>query len=269
MQSPWREPWSGGAWARHSSWYAPRVTPPATRRTRNGTDCVASAPAIWPGPPSALRTGASIRGRCRATPLGPEADRGSTTVDERSQVWHDLFDGDVLLLTATPVPELDHTVGEAASDDHDGGHTDQLGVGELHPRGDPGAIVVDDLDADAIQLGGDALGLGVDLVVLAGGDDVHVGGRHVTWPHQAPLVAVGLGQRSDGARDTDAVGTHGDGDLLTVLVENGQAQCVGEPAPEREDVPDLDAACRLEWSRAVGRGVAGPHVGGLNRSVAG
>src|SRR5690625_4966020 len=238
MQSPWREPWSGGAWARHSSWYAPRVTPPATRRTRNGTDCVASAPAIWPGPPSALRTGASIRGRCRATPLGLEADRGSTTVDERSQVWHDLFDGDILLLTATPVPDLDHTVGEAASDDHDGGHTDQLGVGKLHPRGDPGAIVVDDIDADTIQLGGDALGLGVDLVVLAGGDDVPVGRRHVTRPHQATLAPGGLAERRDGARATDDVGTHRNGYKLTLLLENSHSQYDGKPAPEHEDGPD-------------------------------
>ena len=43
----------------------------------------------------------------------------------------------------------------------------------------------------------------------------------------------------------------------------------GVLATEREDVADLDAARELERAGAVGRRVAGAHLGGLDRAVGG
>ena len=71
--------------------------------------------------------------------------------------------------------------------DHDDGRdADQLGVLELHAGADlAGAVVVEHLDALARQLVGDPLGRGEDRLVLAGGDQVHVGGRDLARPAQA------------------------------------------------------------------------------------
>src|SRR3546814_14002498 len=49
---------------------------------------------------------------------------------------------------------------------------EQLGVGELHAGRHAGAVVVEDLDARAVQLGGELGGRLEDRLVLAGGHEV-------------------------------------------------------------------------------------------------
>ena len=49
--------------------------------------------------------------------------------------------GQLLPLAGAPVLQLHDALGRAAADDQDRRHADQLGVGELHARRDPGAVV--------------------------------------------------------------------------------------------------------------------------------
>ncbi len=125
------------------------------------------------------------------------------------------------------------------------------------------------LDALGGEVGGQLLGGVEDRVVLARGDDVHVGRRHGARPAQAHRVEGVLRDRGDGARGADAVGAHRDGDELAVLVEHLEAEGVGELAAELEDVAHLDPARGLEDAVAARAGVAGAHLGGLDRAVGG
>ena len=93
-----------------------------------------------------------------------------------------------------------------------------------------------------------------DRLVLAGGDDVHVGRGERAGPDQAELVVVALGDARDGARDTDAVGAHDHGAQLAVLVEHLEVERLGVLGAELEDVAHLDAAGRLQRrARTTGR----------------
>ena len=76
-----------------------------------------------------------------------------------------------------------------------------------------------------------------------------------------------LGDDREDAGDADAVGAHRDGDELAVLVEHLEAERLGVLAAELEDVADLHAAGELDRAGAVGRGVAGAHLGGLDDAV--
>ena len=78
---------------------------------------------------------------------------------------------------------------------------------------------------------------------------------------------MALGDDREDAGDADAVRAHRDRGELAVLVEHLEAERVGVLAAELEDVPDLDAACELDRTGAVGRRVAGAHVGGLDDAV--
>ena len=66
-------------------------------------------------------------------------------------------------------------VGQAATDDDDGRHADELGVLELHAGAGLATVVEQHLDAARLELAGELLGVRGDGLVLAGGDDVHVG----------------------------------------------------------------------------------------------
>ena len=78
---------------------------------------------------------------------------------------------------------------------------------------------------------------------------------------------VALGDDREDARDADAVRAHRDGGELAVLVEHLEAERLGVLATELEHVPDLDAAGELDRAGAVGRRVAGAHVGRLDDGV--
>ena len=108
------------------------------------------------------------------------------------------------------------------------------------------------------QVLGELLGGREDRLVLAGRDEVHVGGRDVARPAQADLVEGVLGDRGDGARGTDAVGAHGDGDELAVLVEHLEVERVGVLAAELEDVAHLDAARGLQGAAVARCGQGSP-----------
>ena len=105
----------------------------------------------------------------------------------------------------------------------------------------------------ASSSGGQSSALGGDLLGLAGDDHVDVERRDGPRPDQPGVVVALLGDRRDQARDADAVGAHRDPDRLAVGPERVQPEGVGVLAAELEDVPDLDAARRLEQAVAVRR----------------
>ena len=125
------------------------------------------------------------------------------------------------------------------------------------------------VEALRLELAGDLLGLDEDRLVLAGGDDVDVGGRELARPDEAGLVVVALDDAGDGARDADAVGAHDDRDELAVLVEHLEVERLGVLRAELEDVAHLDAARGRQRVVAVRAGVARAHLGGLDRAVGG
>ncbi len=178
-------------------------------------------------------------------------------------------DGDLAPLPGAPVLELEGAVGEAAADDDDRRHADELGVLELHTGRRLPAVVEEHLDPLGLEGPGELLGVGDDGVVLAGGDDVHVGGRQRPRPDEPELVVVALGDARDGARDPDAVGAHDDGAQLAVLVEHLEVEGLGVLGAQLEDVPHLDAARRLQAVPARRAGVAVAHLGGLDGAVGG
>src|SRR5438128_1118075 len=83
-----------------------------------------------------------------------------------------------------PAAELDHTRGPPPADGDDRRHPEQLGVRELAPRRDLRPVVVEHGQPGADQFGGQRLGGLEDRGVLAGGDDVHVGGGDLARPAQ-------------------------------------------------------------------------------------
>ncbi len=97
------------------------------------------------------------------------------------------------------VLDLDLALGQPAPDDDDGRHPDQLGVLELHARADALAVVEDDRQALCLKIVRDLGALDEDLLVLSGGDQVHVGRRDLAGPDQPELVVVSLGDGGHGA----------------------------------------------------------------------
>src|SRR5690606_11548947 len=119
------------------------------------------------------------RTRSLLTDLGP---------DLRDRLAH----GDVATLAAATVLDLDLAVDQSAPDDDDGWDADELGVLELHARADASAIVVEHLDSAGLELAGELLAIGEEVVTLAGRHDVDIGRREGTRPDQAELVVVAL-----------------------------------------------------------------------------
>ena len=78
-----------------------------------------------------------------------------------------------------------------------------------------------------------------------------------------------LGDDREDARHADAVGPHRHRDELAVLVEHLEPERLGVLAAELEDVADLHAAGEFDRAGAVGRRVAGAHLGDLDGAVAG
>ena len=95
-----------------------------------------------------------------------------------------------------------------------------------------------------------------DAGVLAGGDEMDVGRGDLTWPAQPELVEGLLGDGRDRPGHPDAVGAHGDDDLLAVLVEHFEIKRLGVLAAELEDMADLDAP--LDGQRPAAVRVRGP-----------
>src|SRR5690606_35539898 len=145
---------------------------------------------------------------------------------------------------------------------------EQLGVGELDARGDALAVVDQDADALGLQLPGQAQ-RDLDLLALAGGDHVHVGGGHGARPDDALVVVGLLDDGGDHAGDPDAVGAHGDPLGLAVRAERVHLEGVGVLAAQLEEVADLDAARAVQGAAAVRRGVAVAHVGDVEHAVRG
>ena len=110
----------------------------------------------------------------------------SSSTDHLGDPLDDVGHGDVLALAGAAVLDLDHAVGQAAADDDDRRHADQLGVLELHARRHRVAVVEQHAQAGGLELGGQRLGgrrrsapsLPVD-------DDVDVGRGDLARPAQA------------------------------------------------------------------------------------
>jgi hypothetical protein len=85
---------------------------------------------------------------------------------------------------AGPVPQLHDTGYQPASDDQNGGHPDQFGVGEFDSRRCL-AVIEEHPHPGRDQFGGDPVGFDPGILVLAGCHDVHIGGCYLTRPDQA------------------------------------------------------------------------------------
>ena len=105
--------------------------------------------------------------------------------------------------------------------------------------------------------------------VLAGDDDVNVCRCQVTRPDQALLVVVALGDSGKCAGHAHAVGAHGHGLQLAVLVQDLQAQRLSVLAAQGEDVAHLDAAGCHQLAGAVRCRVAFAHLARLDDAVGG
>ena len=160
-------------------------------------------------------------------------------------------------------------VGEAAADDDDGRHADELGVLELDAGAGLATVVEQHLDTAGLERPGELLGVRGHRLVLAGGDDVDVGRGERPRPDDAEVVVVALDDARDGPRDADAVRPHGHRAQRPVLVEHLEVERLGVLRAELEDVPHLDAARRLQRVAARGAGVAVADLGGLDRAVGG
>ncbi len=76
-----------------------------------------------------------------------------------------------------------------------------------------------------------------------------------------------FGDGGNGAGHPDAVGAHRDGDEITGLVLDLQAEGVGVFAPELEDVADLDTARYLDCSTAGRTRIAGADLSDIDHAV--
>src|SRR5699024_132031 len=137
-------------------------------------------PSSWPPSPTAWSRCPASRSSRRRPPAEPPPQSGAA--DLRGHRVDDLLRGDLADLAAGPVPHLHHTGGQAPADHDRGGNAQQLRVLELHARGDLGTVVVEHLEAARLERAGDPLRLGEDRRILAGGDDVHVGGGELPRP---------------------------------------------------------------------------------------
>ena len=131
------------------------------------------------------------------------------------EVRHNTVHWHLGALPGGSVLDLGDTRRETPPHHQDGRHADQLGVGELHPRGGR-PVIEDHPQAGRVQLGSQSLGGGGDRGVLARDHHVHVGRRYLTGPDQPVRVVALLGDRSDQPGDSDAVAPHGDPDRLAV-----------------------------------------------------
>src|SRR5699024_6342312 len=199
----------------------------------------------------------------------PEAGGGSARAHHLGHPVDDLLRGDLLDLPGGAVAQLDHAGGQTATDHHGCGQPQQLGVLELHARGDLGPVVVEHLQALGLERGGDPLRLLEDLRVLAGGHDVHIGRGDGAGPDQALLVVVQLGDGGDGPGHPDPVGAHGHHGGLAIRVEDLQIAGFGVLASQREDVAHLHAAGQAQRARAVRGGVPVVGLGGLDGAFGG
>src|SRR6478735_9246420 len=105
-----------------------------------------------------------------------------SAADDTHEVLDGVTDSDVGALAGAAVLDLDVAVDEAAAHRDDRGYADQLGVLELHARADLGTVVVDHLEAGGGQVGSQCRGCLEDRRVLAGRDEVYVGGGHLARP---------------------------------------------------------------------------------------
>jgi hypothetical protein len=137
------------------------------------------------------------------------------------------------------------------------------------PGRDLAAVVEQHPQARRVQLLGQPRGDLEDLVVLAGGHQVHVGRGDLARPDQAALVVLLLGDGGDRAGDADAVGAHGDPHRLAVRAQHVEPEGVGVLAAELEDVADLDAPVDGQRATAARAGVPGAHLGGADGALRG
>ena len=133
---------------------------------------------------------------------------------------------------------------------------------------DLATVVVDDLEGGRLELADDLLGLEVDLVVLAGGHEVHVGRGDLARPAEPLLVVVALGDGCDGPRDADSVGAHRDGHELADLVEDLEPECLGVLLASWKMWPISMPRAASSWCPQLGL-VTRAHLGGLDRAVGG
>src|SRR5262249_54301879 len=86
-------------------------------------------------------------------------------------------------------------------------------------------------------------------------------------PGQPALVVVLLGDGGHRPRQADAVRAHRHPYRLAVRAERVEAEHVGEPATEVEDVADLDTVPRRQRAGAPRAWITGAYVSGLDRPV--
>src|SRR5665647_1437489 len=195
--------------------------------------------------------------------MDPSADCAAHLGHDRID---DLVDGHLTSIAGRAILDLDRAGLKALAHDDDGRDSDQLCILELHTGRDLDAVVIDDRDSLCCEGIREPGSLGEDLLVLAGGHQVDVGGSDLAGPHEAYLVVAALGHCSDGTTDAHAVGTHGHGHELAVPVEDLELQRLGELLAQLEDVAHLDSSSRHERALAVRARGAVAHRGRLDLS---
>ena len=154
------------------------------------------------------------------------------------------------------VLELQDALGGAAARDQDLRYADQLGVGELHARGDAGAVVDQDAEARPRASFSETSRASSVWRALPAATTWTSAGATSAGQHRPLSSARLLGEGGDRAGDADAVGAHGHADRLAVLAEDVELEGVGVLAAQLEDVADLDGAVQLEAGAALRAGVA-------------
>src|SRR3954447_10560477 len=167
----------------------------------------------------------------------------------------ELGDGDLAPFAGAPLLDLDLAVDKRLADHDDRRHAEQVGVGELLPRGRV-AVVEQHLLARGFEVARDLLGR-VELLALlarlglADRDDVHVVRRNGSRPDETRVIAGLFGDRGHGTGHTDAVGPHRDPDRLAFRSLRVELERVGVLATELEDVADLDATRDMHLATAA------------------
>jgi hypothetical protein len=180
------------------------------------------------------------------------------------EVEHAVGDGvdrQGLPLAGVAPGELGGAVGEVASADRDPvGDADQLDVAELHPW-TLVAVVDDHLGAGQRELVPDRVdGLQDVRVIRVEDDDGDGEGCDLERPDDPGGVVMALDDGGHGPLDSDPVAAHDGRDLAAVGPEDRQAERLGVPVAELEDVADLDRAQGLEPLAAVGARLPGGHL---------
>src|SRR5271157_5744687 len=132
------------------------------------------------------------------------------------------------------------------------GYAHQVGVLELHPR--PFVPVVQqNVVPGGLELPGDILGGGADLLVFrVGGNDHHLERRDGRRQPEAVLVVTLLDRRRQDALDANSVTAHDRGDLLAIAVEHTRAHGFRILVSQLENVPDFDGGINAQRSATVG-----------------